>query len=90
MHLDEDVVARIVRVARERLRLDLREVEQLPSFELPAVTEAPTVSDGSAAMFATETTSDGACVGWMSICSPCTFPSRMTFSIPTIVPSTGA
>ena len=55
MHLDQDVIARVVRVARERLRLDLRQVEQLPSFVLPAVTDAPTVSDGSTAMFETET-----------------------------------
>ena len=41
-----------------------------PSFEPADVTDEPTTSDGSTLTCETETTSDGAPVGWMSIREP--------------------
>src|SRR5205085_7493565 len=42
----------------------------VPIFEVAATTAEPTVSDGSARMCVSDTTSEGAFVGWMSIRTP--------------------
>ena len=43
----EHVVARVLRVARERLLLDLEKSMIVPILEIPAATDEPTVSAGS-------------------------------------------
>ena len=82
-----------LRVARECLALDLREVEHLAELRcVAAATVEPTVSDGSgsevgdARRRATAPSS-----GWMSMRAPCAAPSSDVRRVmPTIVPSTGA
>ena len=64
------MVPRVVRVARERLPLDRREIDDAPSFVAPLTTSLPTVSDGSGTSCVIVTMSDGAFCGWMSICEP--------------------
>ena len=74
MHLDDDsVVPGVVRVVRERLALGMRgEVDDLdPSLEPAAVSDGADDERRVDAHDAdTETTSDGATVGWMSIRDP--------------------
>ena len=89
MNLDDDVVPGVVRVARERLSLGVREVDDRAELRAGAVTGEPTTSDGSTRTCETETTSDGATVGWMSMRDPYVRPFSETSSIATIVPSTG-
>ena len=66
--LDRDVVARVVRVARERLALDAARGRRPCRAAWRRSTDVePTVSDGSARTCVSETTSDGALSGWMSM-----------------------
>ena len=71
MNLDDDVVPRIVRVARERLMLGAREVDDRAELRASGGRRAsrPT-SDGSTRTCETETTSDGAPDGWTSMREP--------------------
>ena len=48
----------------------------MPIFDVLFVSAEPTVSAGSASMCATERTSDGSLVGWMSITEPYFLPFR--------------
>ena len=75
--LDVHVLARVLRVARERGALDGREVDQPP--ELRAGGDhgsQPTLSAGSAERLC-RTTTLGFPESWISICLPCGTPSRM-------------
>ena len=71
---DGHVVPGVLRVTRERLALEPREVEDLAEPVLPAATDDPTVSAGSAASRVSETMSAGAASGRMSIRLPCVRP----------------
>ena len=88
--LQRHVVARVLRVAGERLALDAREVEHLADPVAPAATAEPTVSDGSGCRRVTETMSAGAVSGRMSMRMPCAAPFSTYGVMPAIVPSTGA
>ena len=84
------MVARVLRVAGERLALDGARSRTTPTFERAFVTGEPTVSDGSARRCVSETTTDGSLWGWMSMRAPCTRFASTKSVIPTTVPSTGA
>src|SRR5207237_4249083 len=62
----------------------------VPIFDVPAATEEPTVSDGSARTWVSDTIEDGTLVGWMSIRTPNLGPLTTLSVRPVIVPSTGA
>ena len=67
----EHVVARVLRVARERLLLDPERSSTVPELRAgrPSTGE-PTVERRVGAQVRDETTSDGAPVGWMSMRRP--------------------
>ena len=67
-----------------------RDSTTVPRRVAPLTTFEPSLSDGSARSCVSDTTSDGALCGWMSMRVPNLCPPTMYGVMPTTVPSTGA
>ena len=90
MHLDRDVVPESFVYRESDWCSACVKSTTEPSFVAAAESCEPTTSAGSIWTCDTDTTSDGAPAGWMSMREPNVRPSITTSSIARTVPSTGA